>query len=116
MITVVFWLRVRDGVEEGELLPLAQKMYELGSSMPGFLSFKQFQAEDGEYIYIVEFESEEALAAWRDHPEHQEAQQRGREEFFSEYRVQICQPIREYRFGDGQRQEVKLSAASGGAS
>ena len=109
MVIVVFRLRVRDGVEEGELLRLGQRMYELGSSMPGFLSYKESLAEDGEYIYIVEFESEEALAAWRDHPEHRAAQQRGREELFSEYRVQICQPIREYGFSGSKREEVKIS-------
>ena len=102
-------MKSRIGVEEGELLRLSQKMYELGSSMPGFLSYKESLAEDGEYVYIVEFESEGALAAWRDHPEHRAVQHRGREEFFSEYRVQICQPIREYLFSDGKREEVKIS-------
>ena len=81
MVIVIFRLRVRDGVVAEELLHLSQKMYELGSSMPGFLSYKEFLAEDGEYIYIVEYASKEALAAWRDDPEHRMAQQRGREEF-----------------------------------
>lgn len=70
MVTVVFRLRVRDGAEADALLRLSERMYELGSSMPGFLSFKDFVADDGEYIYLIEYESEEALAAWREHPEH----------------------------------------------
>jgi heme-degrading monooxygenase HmoA len=110
MVIVVFRLRIRDGVATEELLRVGQRMYELGTSMPGFLSYKEFRAEDGEYIYIVEYESEEALAAWRDHPEHRAAQQRGREEFFSEYHVQICQSMREYRFSAGNRQEVTIPA------
>jgi heme-degrading monooxygenase HmoA len=109
MVIVIFRLRVREGVAEEELLGVGQRMYELGSSMPGFLSYKEFQAEDGEYIYIVEYESEEAAVAWRDHPEHQAAQRRGRDEFFSEYHVQICQPMREYQFSGGSRQEIKIA-------
>ena len=41
-----------------------------------------------------------SLAAWKEHPEHLKAQQRGRDEFFSEYHIQVCQPVREYEFKD----------------
>jgi heme-degrading monooxygenase HmoA len=44
------------------------------------------------------FESAETLAAWREHPEHKAVQQRTRNEFFSEYRIQVCTPLRDYRF------------------
>ncbi len=74
-------------------------MYELASSMRGYVSYKDFAAEDGESAAIVEFESLETLAAWREHPEHKAAQQRGREEFFAEYHIQVCTPVRDYRFG-----------------
>ena len=69
--------------------------------MPGFLSYKRYGAEDGEEIEVVRFDSEEGLDAWRTHPEHREAQRRGREEFFEEYWVQVCSPIRQYRFRHG---------------
>ena len=109
MVIVIFRLRVRGEIAEEELMSINQRMYELGTAMPGFLSFKEFQAEDGEFIYIVEYESEEAAIAWRDHPEHQAAQQRGRDEFFSEYHVQICQPMRAYQFSDGSRQDLQIA-------
>jgi len=97
MVVIVFRSRVREGVDK-ELARVGGRMYELASSMPGFLSYKDFVAEDGENVTVIEFESVETLAAWREHPEHKIVQQRGRTEFFSEYHIQVCTPIRDYRF------------------
>jgi heme-degrading monooxygenase HmoA len=69
-------------------------MFELASGMPGFISYKDFAAADGETVSIVEFSSHETLAAWRNHPEHLEAQRLGREQLFSEFRIQVCEPVR----------------------
>lgn len=101
MVVIVFRSRMRQDLPEaplGELGAMAQRMYELASAMPGFVSYKDFVAEDGENVSIVEFESPEALAAWRNHPEHVLAQARGRAEFFAEYHIQVCAPVRDYSF------------------
>jgi heme-degrading monooxygenase HmoA len=101
MVVIVFRSRMRPNIPEaqlGELGAMARRMSELASGMPGFVSYKDFVAEDGENVSIVEFESPEALAAWRSHPEHALAQTRGRTDFFSEYRIQVCTPIRDYAF------------------
>ena len=97
MVVIVFRSRIREGVGE-ELAQLGQRMYELASRMPGFISYKDFVAEDGENVSIIEFESLETLSAWREHPEHKIAQQRGRAEFFAEYHIQVCTPVRDYDF------------------
>jgi heme-degrading monooxygenase HmoA len=97
MFVVVFRSRLR-GEATPELEKLGERMYALATSMPGFLSYKDFTAEDGESVSIVEFESAETLAAWKNHPEHVEAQQLGREHHFEEYRIQVCTPVREYSF------------------
>ena len=97
MIVTVFRNRVREGVEE-EITQVGLEMYELAASMPGFISYKDFVADDGENVSIVEFDSEAHLAAWREHPEHRMAQSQGRENWFSEYHIQVCKPIRDYRF------------------
>lgn len=93
MIVTVFRTRLNPGVQE-EYCPMAQQMSELARSVPGYISHKGFAAEDGERVTIVEFESEEALRAWQIHPEHGRAKRRGIENFFSEYRFQICRVIR----------------------
>lgn len=98
MIVIVFRTRIREGVVEQEMEELGNRMYQLACEMSGFISYKDFAAPDGEYVSIVEFESLETLVAWRDHPEHKEAQQLGRERYFSEYHIQVCTAVRDYRF------------------
>jgi heme-degrading monooxygenase HmoA len=99
MVVVVFRSRLKPEADHEALAQLGQRMYELAAAMPGYVSYKDFAAEDGESAAIVEFESLETLAAWREHPEHRAAQQRGREEFFAEYHIQVCTPVRAYGFG-----------------
>ena len=98
MVVIVFRSRLRAGVDPSPLGPVGARMYELATQMPGFISYKDFAAGDGEGVSIVEFESLETLAAWRNHPEHLEAQRVGREQFFSEYRIHVCTPVRSYSF------------------
>lgn len=98
MIVIVFRTRIREGAVEQEMEELGNRMYQLASKMPGFISYKDFAAPDGEYVSIVEFESLETLTVWRNHPEHKEAQRLGRERYFSEYHIQVCTTVRDYRF------------------
>ena len=96
-MVVLFRNRLRaDAGEEYETT--AKRILELASAMPGFVSFKTFRAEDGERISVIEFESDAQVRAWREHPEHRRAQERGRAGFYEEYRVQVCDPIRDYGF------------------
>jgi heme-degrading monooxygenase HmoA len=89
---------MRSGCDLAALEKIGARMYELATRMPGFISYKDFTAGDGESVSLVEFESAETLLAWREHPEHKEAQRLGREQFFSEYQIQIGTPSRTYRF------------------
>src|SRR5262245_22561218 len=90
MIVTVFRSRVRVGVDMAALGKLGERMYALAIAMPGFVSYKDFTAADGESVTVVEFASEPELLAWRNHPEHRDAQERGRREFFAEYTIQVC--------------------------
>ena len=98
MVLTVFRSRMRPGCDLAVLEKIGERMYELATRMPGFISYKDFTAADGESVSLVEFESPETLLAWREHPEHKEAQRLGREQFFSEYQIQIGTPSRTYRF------------------
>ncbi len=100
---IVFRSRLRPGVD-AEYGPRAEAIYELATKMPGFVSSADFNAEDGERVAIIEFDTPAALAAWRQHAEHQVAQGEGRARFFSEYRLSICSVLRESRF-DGKNHE-----------
>lgn len=101
MFVVVFRTRLRPGLDQAALATLGTlgaRMYQLATGMPGFVSYKDFAAADGESVSIVEFASQETLLAWREHPEHKEAQRLGRERFFAEYRIQVCTPVRSVQF------------------
>ncbi len=97
MVITVFRSRLR-AEHADDFQQLAARMLELAKSMPGFISYKVYVAEDGERATIIEFESPEHLRAWREHPEHREAQRIGRERFYDEYSIQVCEPTRESRF------------------
>jgi heme-degrading monooxygenase HmoA len=97
MIITVFRSRVRPEALQ-EYATWAARMSELARKMPGYISHKGFAAEDGERVTIVEFESEETLRAWSQHPDHVEAKKKGRASFYSEYRIQICAVQRDATF------------------
>jgi heme-degrading monooxygenase HmoA len=97
MVITLFRSRLRP--EHGtQYAEWAKRIHDIAVKMPGFISFKAFAAEDGERISVVEFESEETMRAWREQSDHRQAQEMGRKLFYSEYRIQVCQPIRDYSF------------------
>jgi heme-degrading monooxygenase HmoA len=98
MVIVIFRSRLREGANLEELTVLYERMLTLVSTMPGFIRVKDFQAHDGEAVSIAEFDTLEHVAAWREHPQHREAQERGRKEFFAEYSTQVCTMVRDAHF------------------
>jgi heme-degrading monooxygenase HmoA len=94
MTIAIFRTRMKPDVNMDEFLALHHRMNEIVTNMPGFVSVKLFSAEDGETLALAEFESLEALNAWRDHPEHVAARKRGLE-FFGDYSVKVCSLVRE---------------------
>ena len=97
MIVTVFRSRLMPDLRE-QYVALVDRMVELASAMPGYISHKGFFAEDGERCTIVEFESEETQRAWRMHPEHRDAQRQGREIYYESYSLQICDVKRQSKF------------------
>ena len=101
MVVTVFRSYAKKDLDP-QLLPEIEKrgarMYELASRMPGFLSYKDFQAADGETLSIVEFESIEHVRAWHAHPEHREVQQWARAAVFAQYDIKTCEVVRTLRF------------------
>jgi len=102
MIVTVFRSRLMPGHRD-EYIALVDRMVEIAVTIPGYISHKGFFAEDGERVTIVEFEHEEGMRAWRMHPEHRVAQKKGREIYYSEYRIQICNVVRDTSFKRDER-------------
>ena len=62
--------------------------------MQGFVSTKDFSADDGERLTIVEWDSPQNLTGWREDAAHREAQQLGRDRYYSQYQIQVCSELR----------------------
>jgi len=97
MLVTVFRSRLRPGVRE-DYVALVKRMIKLAKTMPGYISHKDFSAEDGERVTIVEFAHEEGLRTWRTNPEHLSAQKLAREKYYTEYHIQVCTLDRESKF------------------
>jgi heme-degrading monooxygenase HmoA len=97
MVVVVFRARVKPGIGK-DYQETGARMLDLATQMPGFVSYREYASTDGEELAVVEFESHETVAAWRAHPEHLEAQRLGRERWYAEYRITVCDMVRDYSF------------------
>jgi heme-degrading monooxygenase HmoA len=94
-VIVIGDLKLRNDAVLNEYERLGERMHGIVSRITGFLSVKSFKAEDGEEFTLFRFASEEALEAWRTHPEHVETMKRGHSEFYASGFLQICKVIRE---------------------
>jgi heme-degrading monooxygenase HmoA len=97
MMVTIFRSRL-DPDAADEYAAWATRMSELAQTMPGYISHKVFVAEDGERVTLVEFESADTQRHWKMHPPHVEAQQKGRRDFYLEYKLQVCNVERESLF------------------
>jgi heme-degrading monooxygenase HmoA len=95
MIWTLFFSRLRPEAASSDAYGrhLAE-ILELAQQQPGFVSVKSFTAADGERLTVVGFKDLDTQLAWRRLPDHVIAQQRGREAYYQEYRLVVCQELR----------------------
>ena len=77
----------------------AERMEELVNMQPGYLGVESVRGADGVGITVSYWESEAAILAWRQNPEHRVIQERGRSIWYSKFHGGVCRVEREYRFG-----------------
>jgi heme-degrading monooxygenase HmoA len=97
MVVTIFRTRLKPEGQQ-EYYEWAARIAALANTMPGYVSHKGFVADDGERVTIVEFEDEETQRAWATNLQHVEAKKKGRADFYSEYKLQICTVTRESLF------------------
>lgn len=98
MMVVVFRARRAPEGEGDEYMDWFLRMSELAREMPGYISHKGYVAQDGSRLTLFEWESADTLKAWAAHPEHVAVKALGRQKFYAEYRLQICELVRESKF------------------
>ncbi|MBI3853611.1 MAG: antibiotic biosynthesis monooxygenase [Verrucomicrobia bacterium] len=75
---------------------MAERMFELASTQPGFLGVESARDADGFGITISYWSSAEAIAAWKAHLDHKPAQEAGKRVWYADYQVKIAKVERAY--------------------
>lgn len=77
----------------------SEKMETLVKTIDGYkkhFGFRDLETRDG--VTISYFSSLEAISEWKNLADHRSAQELGREKFYEEYSVQVCEILRDYEF------------------
>lgn len=74
----------------------AEQMEKKMRTYDGFVSFESARGADGFGITVCIWESLEALQAWKKDLDHQEAQRRGKTEWYEYYKVRVAKIEYEY--------------------
>jgi len=83
---------------------MSKKMMDLAKNQPGFIGVESAREAVG--ITVSYWETLEDIQQWRLHSEHKEARKQGKEIWYSEFKVRICQVLREYDFS-AQKKDVQ---------
>lgn len=75
----------------------AARMEAIASRIPGFLGIESYR-EGARGVTISYWESEEAIRAWRKHPEHLEVQTRGKKDWYARYTLRVARVLRMSEF------------------
>jgi heme-degrading monooxygenase HmoA len=76
----------------------SDRMRELAEQQPGFLGIESARGADGFGITVSYWKDRESIRAWKANAEHLVAQARGRSDFYSDYKVRVCEVAYEYDF------------------
>jgi len=76
----------------------AQRMVDLASQQPGFLGVESARDPQGFGLTISYWTNQDAIKAWRDHPEHQAVQAMGRDKWYRKYDVRVAEVKHSYHF------------------
>jgi heme-degrading monooxygenase HmoA len=97
MIAVIFEVDLAEG-QTGAYLDHAAGLRPLLEEAEGFISVERFQSlnSDSKLLSLSFWESEAAVAKWRQTAEHRAAQEAGRAGVFSGYRLRVASVQRDY--------------------
>jgi heme-degrading monooxygenase HmoA len=87
-------------IDDGQLYSeWSKKMEQLVKSIDGYEHHFGFRdAVNREGVTISYFTSLEAIHQWKNLADHKTAQQLGRDAFYEEYSVQVCEVLKNYGF------------------
>lgn len=101
MIAIIFELMPAEGQKDA-YLDIAATMRPMVEEVEGFISVERFQSltNPDKLLSISFFEDEDAVLRWRKLAAHRNAQSKGRNGIFSDYRLRVCHVLRDYGMFD----------------
>jgi len=97
MYAVIFEVEPAPGRRQDYLDIAAQLRPEL-EQMDGFISVERFQSltQEGKILSLSFWRDEKAVARWRRHEQHRDAQRAGRGGIYKNYRLRVAAVVRDY--------------------
>ena len=105
MFAVIFEVEPEIGSAQ-EYFDLAAELLPELEKIDGFISVERFTSmnNEGKYLSVSFWRDENALNQWREHLGHREAQEKGLNDIFRNYRIRVAEVIRDY--GKDDRKEA----------
>jgi heme-degrading monooxygenase HmoA len=104
MIAVLFEVIPQAGQRQTYLDIARQLLAEL-ELMDGFISIERFESlsTPGKLLSLSFWRDEAAVAQWRNTGQHRQAQQQGRGQVFSHYRLRVARVLRDYGMSEREQ-------------
>ncbi|MEX9563890.1 antibiotic biosynthesis monooxygenase [Morganella morganii] len=100
MFAVIFEVTMPED-KQSRYLDIAAGLRPLLSDAEGFISIERFASlsTPGKLLSLSLWEDEASLQKWKQNLQHRQAQEEGKADIFSFYRIRIAEITREYDFG-----------------
>lgn len=92
----VIFTSIRTEKGEKEYTKMAELMLNLAKQQPGFLG--EESARNAVGITVSYWKDLESIKAWKQQTDHKLAQQKGRTDWYKQYKTRICKVERDYEF------------------
>ena len=104
MIAIIFEVMPAEGQKDA-YLDIAATMRPMVEQVEGFISVERFQSltNPDKLLSISFFEDEDAVQRWRKLAAHRNAQSKGRNGIFSDYRLRVCHVMRDHGMSDREQ-------------
>ena len=92
----VIFTSIRTDKDEKEYIEMAEIMQNLAKHQSGFLGEESARNTVG--ITVSYWKDLESIKAWKQQTDHKLAQQKGRTDWYKQYKTRICKVERDYEF------------------
>lgn len=114
MIAIIFEVEPAAGRKD-DYLAIAADLKPLLQEVEGYISVERFQSltNPDKMLSLSFFEDEKSVEQWRNLSAHRSAQGAGRSSVFSDYRLRVCQVIRDYGMNEREQAPTDSQTVNG---